>query len=333
VKILVIGGTRFMGRQLVWRLLAGGHALALFNRGRQPDPFGERVERLRGDRAGEDLVRALAGRSFDAVVDFAAYRGEDARRAAQLLEGRTGHYVFISSGQTYLVRRECPRPARESDYAGALLPAPTDAGDRGQWDYGIGKREAEDALEEAWQRSRFPATRLRLPMVNGEGDPGCRIAPYLWRILDGGPLLLPDGGELPMRHIYSGSAVRAIAALLGSSRTHGQAYNLAQDETPTVRELLTLLADALGAPARLAPLPRAALERAGLDVTAVSPFSDRWMSFIDPARARTELGFRHEPLRTYLEKITTAFLERVPAIAPAGYASRAAELALARSAT
>src|SRR6185503_8663633 len=225
MHVLVVGGTRFVGAQLVWRLVAGGHRVTLFNRGRLPDRFGDRVERVHGDRTTADFARLLGGRRFDAAVDFAAYTGADARQAADVLGERVGHYVFISSGQTYLVRVDCPRPFREVDYPGPLMPRPDAEDDRAEWEYGIGKREAENALEEAWEARRFPGTRLRLPMVNGEADYYRRIEGYLWRILDGGPLLLPDGGDVPTRHVYGGAVVRAIVGLLGDSRTFGQAYS------------------------------------------------------------------------------------------------------------
>jgi nucleoside-diphosphate-sugar epimerase len=246
-----------------------------------------------------------------------------------VLGGRVAHYVAISTGQVYLVREGCPRPARETDYDGPLMPEPEDPFDKGQWDYGVKKRALEDALAEAWTRHRFPATRLRLPMVNGERDHFRRLERYLFRMLDGGLLLLPDGGDRVTRHVYSGSVVKAILALLGCASTHGQAYNLAQDETPTLRELLTLVADRLGAPARLVEVPAARVRAAGLDPLALSPFSGQWMSFLDPARAQSELGFRHEPLASYLDKIVTAFLAHPPAAPPPGYESRAAELAIA----
>ena len=326
--MLVVGGTRFLGHELVWRLLAAGHAVTLFNRGTLPDAFGERVERLRGDRTTPDFERLLAGRSFDAAVDFAAFDGSDGRRAAETLGGRVGHYVVISTGQVYLVREGCPRPAREDDYDGPVMGEPPDPFDRGQWDYGVKKRALEDALAEAWEKSRFPATRLRIPMVNGERDHFRRLERYLWRMLDGGPVLLPDGGDRVTRHVYSGSVVKAILTLLGRADAHGQAYNLAQDETPTLGELLTLVAERLGAPARLLDVPGARLRAASLDPLALSPFSGTWMSFLDPARAKGELGFRHEPLGAYLDKIVTAFLAYPRAEAPPGYENRAAELAL-----
>jgi nucleoside-diphosphate-sugar epimerase len=121
----------------------------------------------------------------------------------------------------------------------------------------------------------------------------------------------------------------AVQRLLGDARTHGQALNLAQDETPTVAELVRLAAELLGAPARLVSVPRGTLVERGLDPALVSPFSGRWMSFLDPARAKDELGFRHEPLRHYLDKSVADFVNHPPQSPPPAYASRAAELRLA----
>ena len=329
MHVLVVGGNRFVGYELAWRLLAGGHRLTLFNRGSRSDPFGGRVERLRGDRTAGDFTRLLAGRRFDAVVDFALFRGEEAAEAVQALQDRVGHYVMISSGQVYLVREPRPSPAREADYEGPPMAVPAAPADRDEWDYGMGKRAAEDTLARAWASSRFPSTRLRLPMVNGERDYHRRLEAYLWRLLDGGPLILPDGGERPLRHVYGAAVARAIASLRGRRATVGEAYNLAQDETPTARELLAIAAELLGAPPRFVSVPAAEIEAAGLEVAAVSPFSGRWMSFLDPGRARAELGFRHEPLREYLGRIVAAFVAHPPSSPPPALARRAEEKALA----
>ena len=132
--------------------------------GRSPTRSASRVERLRGDRTTADFERLLAGRSFDAAVDFAAYDGTDGRRAAEVLGGRVGHYVAISTGQVYLVREGCPRPARESDYDGPLMPEPADAFDKGQWDYGIEEARARGRargglVDERASRPRACASR------------------------------------------------------------------------------------------------------------------------------------------------------------------------------
>jgi nucleoside-diphosphate-sugar epimerase len=330
VKVLVVGGTRFVGYGLTWRLLAAGHEVTLFNRGRTPDPFGPRVERLRGDRTTADFSRLLATGAFDAAVDFAAFQEADARGVVEVLGGRVGHYVFIGTGQVYLVRQECPRPSREGDYAGPVMPAPPPGHpDRWDWEYGVGKRACEDVLEEAWTRARFPATRLRLPMVYGERDHSRRLEGYLWRLLEGGPLLVPDGGSQRVRHVYAGEVVRLVLALLGREATFGQAYNVCQQETPTLVEYLAALAEVVGTRAALVPIAREDLERAGLDPVAVSPFSGRWMSLLDPTRARDELGFVHRPMLVCLHSVVSSFLAHPPTDRPAAYAGRSRERELA----
>jgi nucleoside-diphosphate-sugar epimerase len=332
MKLLVVGGNRFVGRDLVFRFLAAGHEVTLLNRGNLDDPFGGSVQRLCADRSGPGFARVLRGHDWDAAVDFAVFEGAHARSAVEVLEGRVGHYVMISTGQVYLVREPRPAPAAgEADYDGPLMPEPVDLADRAEWAYGMGKRRAEDALGDAWARQRFPSTRLRLPMVNGERDYHRRLEGYVYRLFDGQPLLLPDGGRTPTRHVYSGAVARAIARLIGNPATFGRAYNLAQDETPTLIEILSWLAELIGAPARFVDVPRRRLVEAGLSPVEVSPFSGAWMSFLDPALAKAELGFRHEPVRQYLDKIVAAFMAHPPAQPPEAYLkNRAAERAFAR---
>lgn len=331
MNVLVIGGNRFVGLLLAWRLLARGDRVTLLNRGTLADPFGDRVERIRLDRTRPGLAEALRGRRFDATVDFAAFDGRDVDGIVDALGERAGHYVFVSSGQVYLVRREAPSPAREADYDGALMDGPPEGHpDRWDWEYGMGKRAGEDALLRAARERGFPSTRLRIPMVSGERDYRRRVEGYLWRLLDGGPVIVPDGGTRPTRHVYGAEVARAIASLLGLESTYGRAFNLCQDETPTLMELLALMAGPLGAPLRAVPVPRGRLTAAGLDPVKVSPFSGRWMSFLDPSRAKEALGFTHEPVASYYGKIVASFLAHPPADRPEGYADRAREVEMVR---
>ena len=264
-------------------------------------------------------------------MDLTAYHGRDVADAVEALAGgAVGHYVLISTGQVYLVRADCPRPAREEDYAGPLVPAPASAADRGEWEYGIGKRAAEDVLHEAWRDRRFPGTVLRLPVVNGERDPTRRLESYLWRLLDGGPLLVPDGGRTsPLRHVYARDVVRTITSLLGRADTFGRAFNLCQEETPTLPELLRLLAGSWARTRAWWRCPLAELEGAGLTARGLSPFSSRWISYIDPARAKVELGFRATPLPQAMESIVASFLAHLPEHPPESYAHRPRERELA----
>jgi nucleoside-diphosphate-sugar epimerase len=330
VRILIIGGTRFVGRSLAFRLLARGDQVTLFNRGTLADPFGSRVQRIRGDRRSPELERALLERaaSIDAVVDFAAYERADVDPVLRALAGSNVHYVFISTGQVYLVRTPRPVFASEADYEGPLMSAPPrESRDHGEWSYGIHKRAIEDALGS----SNLVHTRVRLPMVNGERDYLRRIESYLVRMLDGGPILLPGGGAHRVRHVYGLDVAIAVASMLCDPRTYGRAFNLAQDEAPPLLSLLEKLASMLGARLNAIEIdPQRVISR-GLELVEVSPFSGTWMSNLDPERAKCELGFAHRPLDVYLESVVASYLSHPPDDRPPSYAQRSVELEIARA--
>ena len=317
MKILIIGGNRFVGRSLVLRLRFRRHEVTVLNRGTLPSPPG--VELLRADRSTDEFDRAVADRHFDAVVDFAAYTGDDARRAIRVLA--TDHYILISSGQVYLVRTGFTGTAREADYDGPVMTAPPTPADHDDWAYGIGKRDAEDVVATAAMRT----TRLRIPMVSGEGDPKRRFDQYLWRMLDGGPLLVPNASAVT-RHVYRGSIVEAIVKLVEEPAIASDVINLAQEEQPTLRELIGLIGDVAGMRVNIVDTP---VERlAGLDVRACSPFSSRWMSRLDPSRAIAALQLHQVPLEQYVHA-TVQHILATWAEPPAGFAQqRHLELAL-----
>lgn len=335
MNVLIIGGNRFVGYLLVWRLLARRDRVTIINRGSIPDPFGDRVERFKGDRNGPELATLLAqsAERFDAVVDFAAFeRSEIEKIVAQLRTpaSKKPHYVFISTGQVYLVRQGAQFPAKESDYDGPLVEKPSTEPDLTQWTYGAGKRGCEDALFEAAAKHDFTFTTFRIPMVNGARDHFRRLEGYLYRLLDGGPLVLPGGGAHRVRHVYGTDVACAIAEVLTRQNAFGKAYNLSQDEQPTLTEVLEMLARHLGSTLRTVDVPRDEVIGAGLEPSGISPFSGLWMSKLDPALAKSELGFAHCPVDQYLRAVVESFLANPPAEPPEMYKTRSQELELAR---
>ena len=327
MRLLVIGGTRNLGPGLVSAALAEGHAVTVLNRGVTPDDLPPSVERLRADRrVRTELAKALGDRDWDAVVDFACYDGAEAGAAAELLDGRAGHYVFISSGQVYLVRDGLSRPFRESDYRGPLMPEPAAEADAAQWRYGMDKRAAEDALSDAWQRRRFPSTTLRLPMVHGERDSYGRIAGILARLADGGPIVIPDRPHAPVRHVFAGDVIAAVLRALAAGPGRGESWNVGQDETLQFADFMSLIARSAGRALRFAPVAPDALEGAGL-LPGCSPFSIRWMSELDNTEGKTRLGLSYTPVETWLPRLVSWYGMH-PAV-PGNYSRRAEELALA----
>src|SRR5258708_7878016 len=233
MRALVIGGTRNLGPSIVQALMKLEYKVSVFNRGHTPDDLPAEVERLRGDRTDpEQLKTALGGREFDVIVDTTIYTGAEADTVVELFSNRVGRYIFLSTGQVYLVRTGVERPFKEEDYPGPVMPAPlkADASEYKNWLYGFDKREAEDVLTRAWQQRQFPVTSLRLPMVNSERDHYDRIYGYFLRIQDGGPVLVPDEDGAPVRHVYGEDVVQAIVRLAGHGFGQSRADNIGQEE-------------------------------------------------------------------------------------------------------
>lgn len=326
MNILIIGGTRNIGYFTTETLLADGHRVTLLNRGMTPDPFPEEMARLQANRNDyQQMRRALSGREFDVVIDMVLYNEADAEAIVDLLDGQIGHYIFISTGQVYLVRDGITRPVTEDQYAGALISEPDNITyDHEEWVYGMEKRGAEDALAAAFEKSGFPYTSLRLPMVNSERDVlHQRLYGYVLRIQDGGPILIPDVPNYPLRHIYVKDVVQAIKNLIETGVGKGKAYNISQDETISLKDFLGIVSEYVGKTVNIIEVERTLLETNGL-LPDCSPFSDVWMSELDNTLSKTELGMRYTPLRTYLESIVTHYMANPPS-KPIGYKRRQAE--------
>lgn len=331
MRTLVIGGTRNLGPDLVQALLAGGDQVTVLNRGITRGNLPARIPRLKADRSDGAAFRAAIGDAgFDLVVDTTLYTGDEARIVAATLEGRVGRYVWWSTGQVYLVRTGAERPFREWDYDGPVMPEPQRPStlDHRNWVYGVDKRHAEDVLAAAFRERGFPAVSLRMPMIASERDHYTRIAGYVKRLLDGGPILVPDAPPLPVRHVYGRDVIAATLLASTAKGALGRAFNISQDETLEFADMVTRIGLLVERMPRFARLPRATLEEHGLLPTC-SPFSDPWMSSLDNTLSKRALGLGYTPVDTYLPRCVEAAL-RLPLDAVVGYDNRELELSLVR---
>src|SRR5262245_2105604 len=119
LKVLILGGTNFIGPHIVEALLLRGHTVTLFNRGKTHAELFPQLEKLRGDRDGH--LEALAGRKWDAVIDPSGFVPRIVRASAELLAPNVGHYVFISSISVY--PDDARVPGMNEDHPVAQLPA------------------------------------------------------------------------------------------------------------------------------------------------------------------------------------------------------------------
>lgn len=184
MRILILGGTRFVGRHIAQAALERGHELTLFNRGQSnPDLFAE-AEQVRGDRQQGGLA-ALEGRTFDAVIDSTAYFPADVEAAAGVLAGRVGHYSLVSSLSVYR-----DPVAAGSDESAPLYthdgPVPTEVSSAES--YGALKRLCEQSATDAFARLLV----ARAGVIVGAYDYTDRFVYWPRRIGSGGRVLAAE---------------------------------------------------------------------------------------------------------------------------------------------
>ena len=326
LQILLIGGSGFLGHHVAAALLSAGHQVTVLSRGTQSLPTG--AQPLNADRQDRGaLAHALEGRRFDLTVDFLIYDAADVEALLFVPYAALGRYLMISTGQVYLVTEAARPPFREDDVEGAVIAAPeSNTADHAQWRYGVGKRRAERTLLGLRGTHGVRATILRLPIVQGEGDGSRRLWAYLERKLDGGPLVLPEGGAMLARFVWAGDVARVVARI-AAEPPRGAVYNLAQPDAIPLRAYLDQVAQAAGVTPRWVDASWEECLAAGLD-SEFSPYAGRWRSVLDPSRAATEWGFVGSRTEEYLPGVVHWHLEHRPASHP-GYALRAQERELA----
>jgi len=215
MKILILGGTTFLGPATVETALESGHELTLFNRQKTNADLFPEVEKLKGDRNGD--YDALSGRTWDAVIDTHAHLPRWVRLAGDALKDSVGQYVFVSTCSVY------PLPWRGSvaeDAPVEELPDGVEEEPFGNEKYGALKVLCERAAEE-----RFPGrtTIARPGLIVGPGDPTDRFTYWPARIARGGEVLAPGKPDSEVQFID----VRDLGAFLVKCVEDGHAgvYN------------------------------------------------------------------------------------------------------------
>lgn len=183
LKVLIIGGTGFLGPHTVRRLQARGHTVTLFNRGRTNPTLFPDVEKLRGDRKTD--LKALEGRKWDAVLDPSAYIPADVTRSASLLAPHVGHYLLISTISVYA---SLDTPGMDERAPLATLKDPTVEQVTGET-YGGLKVLCEQAAEKAMPGK---TTVIRPGLIVGPGDTTDRFTYWPVRVRRGGEVLAPN---------------------------------------------------------------------------------------------------------------------------------------------
>ena len=244
MRLLVLGGTKFLGRAAVEAALARGHEVTLFNRGEtNPELFPE-AEKLRGDRTAG--LAELRGREWDAVLDPSGYVPAVVRDSAEVLAGVTGHYLFISSISVYAslaARNDESRPLSK------LGEMPDDRLLEDYSNYGALKALCEETVADAFGEVH---AIVRPGLIVGAHDPTGRFTYWPHRVARGGEVLAPAPPERRVQFID----VRDLGSWLVdlAERRAAGAYNATHPGHPW-GELLETCREVAGSDATFAWVP------------------------------------------------------------------------------
>lgn len=192
MRILLLGGTGFLGTHMARAFMAAGHQVSVLARGQTAAQLPVGMDMLTGDRDLPASLHALEGGAWDACVDLSGYLPRQVQATGERLLGQVQRYVFVSAVAVY---GDPPGPVTEASFTPRLTPAEqaavqtVDALDNRT--YGPSKVACEDLLRALYGER---LTVLRPQVVTGPGDPTARYTPWLARAAQGGPLLVPGDG-------------------------------------------------------------------------------------------------------------------------------------------
>jgi len=255
MKVLVIGGTLFIGRALVEELVKGEHEVSVLHRKAKHD-FGRRVDNIMADRNDADaMYEALSTRRFDVVFDN-VYDWERGTTAEQVeatvrpLGDRLTRYIFISSVSAYGDGLN----HKESD---PLAP------DYHAIPYVRHKATTERLLFRMHAQTGLPLVTFRPPFVYGPGNPFYREQFFWDRLRAGRAIVIPGDGHRLMQFVYVHDLVAAMVRAMEEPRAVGEAFNIGNSKPLTQVELVEKLARAANVEPTLARVPRESIQQAG----------------------------------------------------------------------
>ena len=226
MRILMMGGTRFIGVYLTKVLLKQGHEVVLFNRGNHPAPEG--VSQIQGDRKdASQLKEKLSGESFDAIFDNNGRELSDTQPLVEIFNGKVKHFVYVSSAGVYLKSEQMPHV--EGD--------PVDPDSRHK-----GKHHTEAYLAE----SGIPWTSIRPVYIYGPQNYNDLEAWFFDRIVHNRPLPIPGNGKYVTQFGHVQDLALAMASVLGNETAIGKIYNISGDRYVTFDGLAYACAEAAG---------------------------------------------------------------------------------------
>lgn len=289
MNILVIGGTRFFGIHMIKELLENGHDVTIATRGKTPDPFGGKVQRIVLERTNEESVRAaLKGTHYDVIIDKIAYCSNDIKYVMENADCEK--YIYMSSTSVYAPKH---LNTVETDFDGTSKDFVWC--DRKAFPYEEIKRQAEYALWQKYADKNWIA--VRYPFTLGKDDYTKRLLFYVEHTMKSIPMHI-DNLDCQMGYIRSDEAGKFLAFLV-DKEVKG-AINGSCERTISIKEIIDYVEKKTGT--------RAVIDREG----EAAPYNGEPEYSINTDKAKA-LGFRFSVLHEWIYSLLDYYIQAVSA--------------------
>lgn len=302
MKVLILGGTGVISREIVRQMLAGGHEVSVFNRGSKNLPYGGEVEKLVGDRMNRSKFEASMQKTkYDAVIDMICFNADDARSTVRAFGGNTGHIVVTSSIAAY------KRPYNS---------VPTVEARETLWDdptfgYAFHKAEMEKVLWKSIKEEHLPITIIRPSLTYGPGAANIGILRQNYGIVDrirrGKPLVMFGDGSTSWSFTFAPDLAKGYVGIVGNPKTFGEDYQVTSEERCIWEDLYLEFGKLVGKPPVIIHIPSELLRKAAPNVCSHLYFEKTYAGLFDNSKIRSVVpDFKadiplHEGLKTILD--------------------------------
>lgn len=306
MKVLILGGTGVISREIVQQLLERHDEVMIYHRGQRNIEFSREVEYIKGDRHDEQALASMVQhRSFDAVIDMICFNEEDARSSVNIFKQCSNQLIVCSSVAAYQ-RPFRSIPTREE--AEVLIDHPA-------FLYGYHKAEMERYLQTVTAQNDIHVTIIRPSLTYGIGSANVGVLRQNYGIVDrirkGKPLVMFGDGTTPWNFTFASDLAKAFIGAIANARTFGQAYHATNGDLHYWQDLYLEFGRILGIEPNIVHVPTALLSIAAPQLCAHLEDEKKYPSIYDNRKVSRDIpSFRpHISLRNGLEMLLSWYEE------------------------
>ncbi len=301
MKILLLGGTGVISREIVRQLITAGNEVTVFNRGSKNLPSIGAARQLIGDRRNRaEFEAGMRQTRYDVVIDMICFNADDARSTIRAFGGNAGQIIVTSSVAAY------KRPYRS---------VPTEEAKEALWDdpvfpYAFDKAEMERVLQDAILREKLPITIVRPSLTYGPGAANIGVLRQNYGIVDrirrGKPLVMFGDGSTPWSFTFVPDLARAYVGLAGNPKSFGEDFHVTSEDRNVWEDLYLEFGRLVGIKPEIIHLPSELLRKAAPNLCSHLYFEKTYPGLFDNTKLRSAIpDFRteislHEGLKSIL---------------------------------